>query len=558
MYFNIKKRKKVNREGIILILAVVAAFFVYSYFYLSTETGADLSSPKFNSPDETANYFFAKLYAEEDTLRVFEPLNFLADNKIHPRSMTVRDGYLIPGSFFGMILFYGWIAKIFGAKIILILTPLLASFAVICFYRLILKIFDRRVAFWSALLLLIHPAFWYYSSRGFFPNVLFVSLLLISFYFLLCKDALRSIKFKINGRVYFNYIFAGLFFGLAIAVRLSEIIWTVGVLIVLYLIYRKNLRIGQVALFIIFAALAFAPIFSYNQILYGDPLSTSYNLGGGVSSGGSAPLGWFCWLGQYIFPFGFHPKSILQNFSVYFVGMFWWLVLPLYAGALIFLKKIFDGKLEKRQEIYFWLSGFIALFLFIYYGSWNFYDNPAEVPSIGTSYVRYWLPIYILSVPIIITALSKLVEKVRPEERKFLVGTLAAILFLSSIKIVILDKNEGLAKVKENVGVYTAIAETVNRVSPPESVIIVDRADKIFFPERRVLLPLRDDGTYRLIPNLVNLVPLYYYGVTLPEKDINYLYKNKIDPEVVEIKRVGDFGVESLYKFESRINQESR
>jgi len=553
MYFNIKKRKKGNREGIILILAVVAAFFVYSYFYLSTETGADLSSPKFNSPDETANYFFAKLYAEDDTLRVFEPLNFLADNKIHPRSMTVFDGYLVPGSFFGMILFYGWIAKLFGAKIILVLTPLLASFAVICFYRLILKIFDRRVAFWSALLLLIHPAFWYYSSRGLFPNVLFVSLLIIGFYFLLCKDALRSIKYKINGRVYANYIFGGVFLGLAMAVRLSEMIWVAGALIVLYLIYRKSLRIGQVALFLIFAALAFASIFSYNQILYGSPLSTAYNLGSGVSSGGESP-GWLSMLLQYIFPFGFHPKSILQNFSVYFAGMFFWLALPLYAGALIFLKKIFDGKLEKRQEIYFWLSGFIALFLFIYYGSWNFYDNPAEAPSIGTSYVRYWLPVYILSVPIIITALSKLVEKVYPKERKIAVGVLVAVLFLSSVKIVIFDQNEGLAKIKNNVREYTMIAETINRSIPSDAVIIVDRADKIFFPERRVLLPLRDDGTYRLIPNLVNLAPLYYYGVTLPEKDINYLYKNKIDPEVVEIKKVGDFGVESLYKFESKIN----
>ncbi len=553
MYSNIKKWKKENGEKVILIIAVIAAFFVYSYFYLSTETGADLSSPKFNSPDETANYFFAKLYAEEDTLRVFEPLNFLADNRIHPRSMTVVDGYLVPGSFFGMILFYGWIAKFFSAKIILVLTPLLASFAVICFYRLITKIFDRCIAFWSALLLLVHPAFWYYSARGLFPNVLFVSLLLIGFYFLLYRDDLRSSEMKLERWAYINYIFSGLFFGLAMAVRPSEIIWVAGALIALCLVYRKNLRIWQAALFLLFAALAFSSIFPYNQIFYGSPFSTAYNLGEGVSSGENGSLGWLASLGQYIFPFGFHPKNILQNFSVYFVGMFWWLAVPAYAGALIFLKKIFDGKSEKKQEIYFWLSGFIALFLFIYYGSWNFYDNPAEVPSIGTSYVRYWLPVYILSVPIIITALDKFVEKIYPKERKIMVGVLMAVLFFSSVSLVIFDKNEGLAKIKANVREYTLIAQAVNGLVPSESIIIVDRADKIFFPERRVLLPLRDDETYRLIPNLVNLAPLYYYGVTLPEKDINYLYKNKIDPEVVEIKKVGDFGVESLYKFESKI-----
>jgi len=566
MYSIIKNWPKEKREFFILIFLAVIFFFVYFSFYFSTAPEADLSSPlKFNSPDETSNYFFIKQYAEKGILRVFEPLNFAAENKIQPRSMAVVNGYLVPGGFLGIILIFGWLAKIFGIKIIFYLTPLFAVLAVLCFYQIIKRIFDSRIAFWSALLLFFHPAFWYFSARGLFPNVLFISLLIIGFYFLIYRIPLNSFLKKRGkspprsspggeggGGIYINYILAGLFFGLAMTVRLSEIIWVAGAVLLLFLIYRKNLKWQQVVLFLIFIFLTFSPIFAYNQIFYGSPFLTAYNLGDeNIRSVENQSVGWLVSFSRYVFPFGFYPRNVFKNFSDYFVGMFWWLAVPLAVGVSVFIKKLIDGKLDKKIQTYLFLYFFISLFLFVYYGSWLFYDNPAREVSVGTSYVRYWLPIYILSLPFIIITLTKFIDWSRGGKKKLLIISLCLIYFLFSFKLIFLDRNDGLSVVKAHVREYNLIFQEVNRLIEPEAVIIVDRADKIFFPEHRVIWPSRDDKTYKLIPQLVKILPLYYYGLPLPKKEIDYFYAEKLNPEIKIIK-IRDFGSESLYKFSDK------
>lgn len=538
MYSNIKNWIKKNRKEVVLICAIIIACLVYSSFYLSLP-------PKFNSPDETSNYFFAKLYAEKGTLRVFEPLNFFVENRLHPRSMAVVNGYLVPGGFLGLILIYGWLAKILGIRIILVLTPLFAGLAVFCFYEIIKKIFNLQIAFWSSLLLLIHPVFWYYSSRGLYPNILFVSLLIIGFYFLICRS-----KFTQN---YACFILAGFFFGLALTVRLSEIIWVSGMLFLLFLIYREKIRWNQAVLFFVFVFLTFSPILIYNQIFYGSPFLTAYNLNDRQIGESNEDMGWFLSFYKYIFPFGLHFKNILKNFSNYFVGMFWWLAIPFTIGVSIFVHKLINGKLNKEQRIFLFFCFFVFLFLFAYYGSWHFYDNPAKQISIGTSYGRYWLPIHVLSLPYIAFALIKFVKWFSGVRRKILGILFCIIYFLFSFNLTFFDLSDGLLKVREDIKKYTVIVSEINQIIEPGAIIIVDQADKIFFPEYKVIQPLRDEITYKLIPKLAKLVPLYYYGITLPEKDIDYLYAKKLDRRVVEIKKIGDFGAESLYRLESRI-----
>jgi len=534
--YSITKWIKGNRDEAILILLIAVFFFVYSSFYLGTA----VASSKFNSPDETANFFFIRNYVESGTLKVFEPLNFLAEGRIAPRSIAAVDGYLVPGSFFGLILIYGWLAKIFTLNIVWFLTPFFSGAAVFCFYKILGKVFDRRIAFWSALLLLAHPAFWYYASRGFFPNVLFISLLIIGFYFLAGRETPKT-----TVRNYIEYILAGLFLGLALTVRLSEAIWVGGVLFLLWIIYRKQVVWLRIILFLVFAFLSFVPVLAYNQIFYGNYFRTAYTLGGGAALG---EVSWFSSVVKLFFPFGLEVKNVLKFFSTYFVGMFWWLAAPLTFGLIVFLKKLIAGKLDKKVKTYLLVGGLASLFLFCYYGSWFFYDNPAKEASIGTSYVRYWLPAYILSLPFIVFALIKLVEFVN-FRKKILAAILCLIYLLFGIQLTFLDKNDGLAYVSANVKSYAEIARTVNSIIPSDAVIVVDRADKIFFPEHRVISPLRDDGTYALIPKLVKILPLYYYGLPLTQKEIDLIYQNKLDIEVVQMEKIGDFGAESLYKF---------
>ena len=116
------------------------------------------------------------------------------------------------------------------------------------------------------------------------------------------------------------------------------------------------------------------------------------------------------------------------------------------------------------------------------------------------------------------------------------------------MKIVFFDRNDGLIKIYKDVKRYEVILEGVNKLVEQDSIIIVDRADKIFFPEFKVAYPLRDDKTYRLIPRLSSLAPLYYYGINLPDKDIDYLNREKLGKNNMKIVFVKNFCQESLYK----------
>lgn len=535
MYF-ITKWIKENRAETALIFLALIFFFIYSWFYLGTAA----SGAKFNSPDEAANYFFIENYVTEGTLQVFEPLNLTTGGIVHPRSITVSGGNLIPGSFLGLILIYGWLAKIFTLGIVWWLTPFFAVAAVFCFYEIIKNIFDRRIALWSSFLLLVHPAFWYYASRGFFPNVLFTAFILAGFYFLVGR------KKSGGGWNFLDYVFSGLFFGLAMSVRLSEIIWVGAALLLLFIIYRKNLKWPKVAAFLFSFGLAFFPVFFYNRAIYGDPLTTAYNLGEGTATAGGAA--WFISAVKFIFPFGLEIKNVLKNFSTYFIGMFWWLAVPATFGAAFFIKKLIAGKLDKKIIAYLSLGGFISLFLFLYYGSWFFYDNPAREASIGTSYVRYWLPIYILSLPLVAFTVSKLVDFIRPLQHKLFAAVLCLIFVLFGVNLTFFDKNDGLAYIYKNVWDYAAIADEVNATISEDAIIIADRADKIFFPEHRVITPLREKSTYAAIPELAKTLPLYYYGLPLVEKEMNYLYDGRLNREEIEIIEIKNFGAETLYQ----------
>ncbi|MCK5459773.1 glycosyltransferase family 39 protein, partial [Candidatus Parcubacteria bacterium] len=189
-------KQRIKNNWQIVSLSILAGIFLFVYSFLSIATQNENS--KFNSPDETANYFFAKRFAETGKISYFEPLNLEAGDIIRPRSAQSMDGKIAPTSFLGIILLYGFIAKIFGVWIIPFLTPFLAIIGVLFFYKLIKKIFDKNIAFFSSLFLLFCPAFWYYSEKSMYHNIGFVVFLIIGIYFFSAKTAAVS----------------GLFFGL--------------------------------------------------------------------------------------------------------------------------------------------------------------------------------------------------------------------------------------------------------------------------------------------------------------------------------------------------------
>ncbi len=133
----------------------------------------------FDSPDETANYFWAVRIAKGESLWYREPLEVAGNSLLRPRSMNVIGMKVVPGSFLGLPLLYGYMAKWLGVNAIPYFTPLFASLAVIAFGFLMMKLFDPVMGLLSAALLAVLPPWWYYASRGMYHNVLFVSLVMI-------------------------------------------------------------------------------------------------------------------------------------------------------------------------------------------------------------------------------------------------------------------------------------------------------------------------------------------------------------------------------------------
>jgi len=121
-----------------------------------------------------------------------------------------------------------------------------------------------------------------------------------------------------------------------------------------------------------------------------------------------------------------------------------------------------------------------------------------------------------------------------------------------SIRVAFLSPQDGIVAAANGLVESRATRDTVNALTETNSVIIVDRADKIFFPDRRVLYPLRDDATYALMPRIALRVPLYYYGITLPQTDVDYLNGDRLAKLGLKIDVVRTFRIETLYRISQR------
>ena len=532
-----------------------------------------------NSPDENANFTFSKLFAETSDLRIFAPENILAQEQISPRSVTSHNFFLVPGSFIGLPLLYGLIGKI-SISLIPFLTPFFAIFGVLAFFGIIRRVFSIKIAFFSSLLLLIHPAWWYWSSRVMMHNVLFISLLLIVIYFLIkitqSPPATDSADKKLFSTYYlvFTHFIAGIFIGLAILVRTSEIIW-VAPLVIALIIYKiaqmplvadyadkSNppsspliLRGGLYHFFAFLLPIIFIVVllFSWNTLLYGSPLSFGYQPPGVVEQTSqvltvantlpssppylrdnppSSPpylRGGAGGLFNYLLPFGFHPRAIWKNFFDYFVKIFWWWTLPLAYGLFHIAYKWRKGVLDKQQKLYVFLCLYVFVFLAAIYGSGRFIDYPdPKVISIGNSYVRYWLPLYILSLPFIAFALCALVDlggKIRGFRRKiFSIFYLlfAICYFIWNAYYVLVAAPVSLLKVRTTLKTYQPKVERVLALTKPDSLVIASWYDKLFWPKRKVVFSLNSQEFLKVLPFIIKKYPVYYYSWS-KEKDAPYL-----------------------------------
>jgi len=560
---------------VLIILAV--GFFIgagsYNYFVQKDDF------IKWSSPDETANYTFTKLYAQEGKLQVFEKYNLYAKDIIRPRSLRSDFGIMKPVSFLGIILIFGSIAKLIGSEFIPFLTPFFGGIGIIFFYLFVKELFGRRNALVSALLLAPFPVFVYYSARSMFHNVLFVVLLIIGLYFSVLMGRKRMVG-RFDWRGFSVSALAGLFIGLAIITRTSELIWLAPTLFIAWIFNIRQIGIFRLIIFFSFVFLAFSPVFYFNQGLYGSPIFGGYaEMNTSISSikEASANLAMHSFSGQpsylkellvklrdNVFYFGFHPEHSFKMVYFYFAKMFPFIFWPSILGFLVFLYNW--RKLKKRHMAYV-LSYLIAsAILVFYYGSWKINDNPdPNQMTIGNSYTRYWLPVYLGAFPFVSLLILRLTDFKAKNHiahefsyyARFFSSLglrVAAIgfIFYISINFVLRGSDEGLLNTYKVQRAAKVEYDKVLSLTENNSVIITKYHDKLFFPERKVIMGLfTDDNMNREYANLARLIPVYYYNFTFPEKDLDYLNAKRLPPfglEIKEVEKISD--AFTLYKLD--------
>ncbi len=545
---------------VLTILSV--AFFIGTsgYIYLSQKG----EFVKWGSPDETANYIFTKLYAQEKKMEIFEKYNLSAGDIIHPRSMKSDSGFIKPVSFLGIILIYGKIASVFGYKIIPYLTPFFAALGIVFFYFLIKEIFGKRNAILSAALLACFPPYFYYSARSMFHNVLFTVFLIMAFYFsvLIVKYQKKKeanggfLIFKINWQGFIFSALAGASLGLAIAARASELIWLIPAFFILWLFNIRKIGLLKLIIFLSFLFLAILPNLYWNKILYGSAVlggyeemnqsilnlaNAGFNLVKGAFSGKLSGAGeQFTRIKNDIFHFGLRPEHSFKMLYGYFTRMFYFIFWPAVLGFFLFLGKI--KKWKKKHWAYLTAFFSFSAILIFYYGSWEFFDNPdVKRMTIGNSYTRYWLPVYLGALPfasIFILWLTKIFKN----KAYILLARAAIILFiyLISLRFVLAGSEEGLITSFYNGQKARAEQERVLELTENNSVIITKYHDKLLFPERKVIVGLFDDkNMINKYSKIADLLPLYYFNFTFPEKDIEYLNNKRLKEFGLRIAEVG-------------------
>ncbi|MEW6610763.1 MAG: hypothetical protein AB1352_04040 [Patescibacteria group bacterium] len=522
-----------KRSWFAIVLCGIAAFFFLSVIASAPQVGEGRMF--FDSPDETANYFWTQRVADGKPLWYEEPLEVIGNSLLKPRSINVVGTRVVPGSFIGLPLLYGYMAKWLGVNAIPYLTPLFASLAVIAFGFLMRKLCDPVMGLLSAALLAVLPPWFYYASRGMYHNVLFVSLvivgicLLVNVCFWIPSISVRNDG---SGKTYLReviklitYGIAGLFIGFSLVVRSSELIWVASLVFFCLLFLWRRVNILGLMLFLACGLFAFIPLFVNNIALYGAPISIGYRGVQGMELGdfiSKLPEPQFRNL--FFAPFGISMGQIRITVVRFLVEFYWWWFLAVVAGVMTVVARM--TRKRDRREIKTWggyllVAAVAGTVLIVYYGSWAFSDRiDRQIVSLNTSFFRYWLPIFVLGIPVIA---ALIVHSARLMKSKWLqviaMCALVAAFALPSAMKVLNGTDESLWKVQ--VRLHTAPLElaALQAVVPRDAVVVTfPQADKVLFPVYpRLISALVTPEDYRAVGQLAQKLPVYYYTYAPPE-----------------------------------------
>lgn len=496
-----KKLFKNKFDFYLLILLLVAfLFYAFNTFLVWLPAWHQFGHLIFNWPDANANYFFSNLFATSNHLSQFEPLNILTDNLLHTRSINVWQGNLVPMTFLTPLIIFGLVAKIFGTTGILLLTPVLATISIFLFYKIIFQLFSSQtLAFVSAFLLAFLAPWLFFANVVMLPNILFIFCLLASLYFFLCFFELKY------------FILSSIFFSLTLMIRPNECIWLAVLFLFLYFYQKNKITLQKISIFVFINLVFILAILFLNKYIYGNIFNFGYlNLQSNTLSTefSNSELNIFKIFKLLILPFGFQAKVFFSNIYHYLFLLIWPYYILVFISLWSLRKKILD--ISSFWSKYLLFCFVISLLIVLYYANWDLADDLVKTyNTISISYVRYFLPIYILLIPFVAQGILFLAGK--KKWRHFIITFLVFLLSIFSLQLAFLSPNDGLLKNKENITTYYQYFTQVKNIVSENAVIITDRSDKIFFPSFSVVVPQGDLPLWPRIASLLAEREVFYF-----------------------------------------------
>ena len=500
---------RLNKTLIFLSLLSLVAGFFYSHDLLFIYLKYLNFFPHiiFNWPDANANYFFVKLFTENNTLSFYEPLNIITDNIIHTRSINVLSGSLVPMSWLWPIILWSSFAKIFGLFSVLWLNPLLAILSLWLVYGISQHLWqDKNLSILITALLAFFAPWLYFANLVMLPSILIIFLYLLSAYLFL-------LSFHKNNFIIFST--ASAIFVLSVLARPSEFIWLASILLLSIYFNKAKIQAKHVftffSIFIIFTCITLY----FNKLVYGNYFSFGYlNF---QATDKAIPA-------QSIFlPFGWQTKIFLKNIFYHFILLIWPYWILVLTALVILRKKVFA--LDNIWKKYFIICLVASFLLFIYYANWDIADQSVkQYNKISNSYIRYFLPLYILWLPIFAKSIQIIFNSPRVVAGKYFYQTIIIILLsIFSLHLAFYAPFDGLLVQKKNINIYYQQFEQVKKLVPQDAIILTIKSDKIFFPAYQVVVPQGDLPLWPRLAKLLTQRPVFYVH-DLAETD---LFKEK-------------------------------
>lgn len=487
---------KVNKILIFLSLLSLVAGFFYSHDLLFIYLKYLNFFPQiiFNWPDANANYFFVRLLTETNTLIFYEPLNIITDNILHTRSINVLDGSLVPMSWLWPIILWSSVAQVFGLFGVLWLNPILAILSLWLVYGISKYLFqDKNLSILITALLAFFAPWLYFANLVMLASILTIFLYLLSLYLFL-------LSFHKNNFIIFSL--ASSVFALSFLARPSEFIWLAGILL-LSVYFSKNKIQAKHAfaffgIFIIFISITLY----FNKLVYGNYFSFGYLNFQTVDNAIAAQ--------SIVLPFGWQTKIFLKNIFYNFILLIWPYWILVLAALIVLRKKVFS--FSNIWKKYLLICIVASLFLFIYYANWDIADTGVkQYNKISNSYVRYFLPIYILWLPVFAKSIQVLLNSPRVVAGKYFYQSVIIILLsIFSLHLAFYAPFDGLLAQKKNINIYYQQFEQVKNLVPADAIILTIKSDKIFFPTYQVIVPQGDLPLWPRIATLLTQRPVFY------------------------------------------------